>query len=173
MYQCRSTSRQTWLDLTPRDKLPKPAREAFPRPSKRPDGSYIYERVPNAAGADRPYGSNHPQMLYKKRPYEEKEIASIVPHKVQRTSEVTPTPATATAHGGGRTHVPNVVPPKGRVATLTRIQGGQKQIISWMDAPDDVYFRSTPSIKRARKRLPIVYLRRAARKPFKKVLVLP
>ena len=70
----------------------------------------------------------------------------------------------------GRT---NIVPPKGRVATLTRIQGGQRQVISWMDAPDDVYYKATASTKKLRKRLPVVQLRRAARKPFKKVISLP
>lgn len=70
----------------------------------------------------------------------------------------------------GRT---NIVQPKGRVATLTRIQGGQRQVISWMDAPDDVYYKATPSTKKLRKRLPVVQLRRAARKPFKKVISLP
>lgn len=33
--------------LTPKDKLPKPERIAFPKPPKAPDGSLVYERVPN------------------------------------------------------------------------------------------------------------------------------
>jgi hypothetical protein len=115
-------------------------------------------------------------MLYKKRAYEEKELhggvsggggSSATAAKLQRTEQQ------QAALPGGRGHVPNVVPPKGRVATLTRIQGGQKQVISWMDAPDDVYYKATATTKRIRKRLPIVQLRRAARKPFKKVLSLP
>lgn len=63
--------------------------------------------------------------------------------------------------------------PKGRVATLTRISGGQRHVISWMDAPDDVFFKASVVIKKVRKRLPVVQLRRAARKPFKKVITLP
>ncbi len=31
-----------------------------------------------------------------------------------------------------------------RIATLTRMQGGQRHVISWMDAPDDVYFKASP-----------------------------
>jgi len=31
---------QDWLKLTPKDKMPKPEVEAFPRPAKRP-GNYI------------------------------------------------------------------------------------------------------------------------------------
>ncbi len=42
---------QEWLILTPKDKLPKPEKEYFPRPEKRPDGSYIYERVPPSSAA--------------------------------------------------------------------------------------------------------------------------
>jgi len=84
---------------------------------------------------------------------------SGVPQKLQRTD--------------GRQHIPNVVPPKGRVATLTRISGGQRQVISWMDAPDDVFYKATTTTKRWRKRMPVVQLRRAARKPFKKVLTIP
>ena len=106
--------------------------------------------------------------------------------------------------GQQRAHVPNMVPPKGRVATLTRIaagSGGQRQasdhrdcasvtdlpsnviktitklifpqVISWMDAPDDVYYKATPVTKRLRKGLPTGTLKKAARKPFKKVLKLP
>ena len=72
----------------------------------------------------------------------------------------------------GRQHVPNVVPPKGRVATLTRIQGGQRHVISWMDAPDDVFYKATPTTKKLRKKIAVVQIRRAARKPFKRVLSL-
>ena len=51
--------------------------------------------------------------------------------------------------------------------------GGQRQVISWMDAPDDVYYKATANTKKLRKRLPVVQLRRAARKPFKKVITIP
>jgi len=33
-----------------------------------------------------------------------------------------------------------------RFATLTRMQGGQRHVISWMDAPDDVFFKASPVI---------------------------
>ena len=46
---------------------------------------------------------------------------SGVPQKLQRTD--------------GRQHIPNVVPPKGRVATLTRISGGQRQVSSIIFLP--------------------------------------
>ena len=151
---------QEWLILTPKADMPKPEKEAFPRPEKRADGSYIYERVANAP--TRSDQSSSTSLLYKKRPYEERE---------QPASSSTGSAAKVQRVGA---HVPNVVPPKGRVATLTRVGAGhhghQKQVISWMDAPDDVFYKATPQTKKWRKRLPVVQLRRAARKPFKKVL---
>nr|CAD7569753.1 unnamed protein product [Timema californicum] len=36
---------------------------------------------------------------------------------------------------------------KTKIATMTRSGSGRKQVISWMDAPDDVYFRSTDGTK--------------------------
>ena len=165
----KDDSTQEWLVLTPKDKLPQPEKEAFPRPTKRPDGSYVYERVPPSAAASHaaerfqtlPTGSSSSasqQLLYKKRSYEETKPSS---------SEQT---ATKLQRIDGRQHIPNVVPPKGRVATLTRVQGGHRQVISWMDAPDDVFFKATIQTKRLRKRLPVLQLRRVARKPFKTVL---
>lgn len=38
-----------WLKLTPKDMMPKPEKVAFPKPPKGPDGSLLYERVPNKA----------------------------------------------------------------------------------------------------------------------------
>lgn len=36
-----------WLKLTPRDQMPKPEKVAFPKPPKAPDGSLLYDRIPN------------------------------------------------------------------------------------------------------------------------------
>lgn len=36
-----------WLVLTPKDKMPQPIVVSFPKPPKAPDGSLLYERVPN------------------------------------------------------------------------------------------------------------------------------
>lgn len=38
-----------WLKLTPRELMPKPEKVAFPKPPKAPDGSLLYDRVPNKA----------------------------------------------------------------------------------------------------------------------------
>ena len=31
---------------------------------------------------------------------------------------------------------------------MTRIAGGQKTVISWQDAPDDLFFRASPAAKK-------------------------
>lgn len=36
---------------------------------------------------------------------------------------------------------------KPKIAHMTRTGSGRKQVISWMDAPDDVYFRATEGNK--------------------------
>ncbi|ETN57839.1 metastasis-associated protein MTA [Anopheles darlingi] len=36
-----------WLLLTPKDRMPKPDVVAFPKPPKAPDGTLLYERIPN------------------------------------------------------------------------------------------------------------------------------
>lgn len=36
---------------------------------------------------------------------------------------------------------------KPKIPHMTRIGSGRKQVISWMDAPDDVYFRATENSK--------------------------
>nr|CAD7452673.1 unnamed protein product [Timema tahoe] len=58
---------------------------------------------------------------------------------------------------------------KTKIATMTRSGSGRKQVISWMDAPDDVYFRSTDGTKKMRRQLTGTELRRAARKPWRKL----
>lgn len=36
-----------WLKLTPRELMPKPEKVAYPKPPKAPDGSLLYDRIPN------------------------------------------------------------------------------------------------------------------------------
>lgn len=59
-----------WLILTDKDNLPKPERVAFPKPPKAPDGSLLYERVPNKPEADKvPLNNMSPSL--KRRAYDE------------------------------------------------------------------------------------------------------
>jgi len=156
---------QEWLVLHPENRTA-PDVEAFPRPSKRPDGSYIYEKVPSyapevAAGSAPPPAAGRQQMFYKKRAYEEKPVA-----------EGPSAPAKLGRSGGGtqtRTYSVNQVAPKGKIAMLTRVPGGQKTVISWQDAPDDLFYRASAQTKKMRKHLAIPQLRKAARKPFRKI----
>jgi hypothetical protein len=90
-----------WLVLTPKDRLPKPEVEFFPRPAKCTDGSYIYDRIPPSAQALKAMASGSgegryagPQsQLFKKRQYQEKQAANDPPAKIQRTGG-TPEPGT-------------------------------------------------------------------------------
>lgn len=52
----------------------------------------------------------------------------------------------ATAAMNYRTVLNHMNGNKARMAAVTRI-GSRKQIISWMDAPDDLYFVSNPETK--------------------------
>ncbi|CAL1679690.1 unnamed protein product [Lasius platythorax] len=67
----------------------------------------------------------------------------------------------------GRATHPHTLP---HGAPLSR-SNARKQVISWMDAPDDVYFRATDQIKRVRRTLALVELRRAARKPWRRLSI--
>ena len=53
----------------------------------------------------------------------------------------------------------------GKIATMTRMAGGQKTVISWQDAPDDLFFRSTPASKKVK-----LKIRRIKTKPLKIIL---
>ncbi|XP_069940155.1 metastasis-associated protein MTA3 isoform X8 [Cherax quadricarinatus] len=68
--------------------------------------------------------------------------------------------------------VPNLgapsTPGRAKIATVSRV-GGRPRIISWMDAPDDVYFYATDTTKKLRKSLTTNDLKRAARRPWKKI----
>lgn len=44
---CPGIGPHEWLVLTPKDKIPKPDVVSFPKPPKAPDGSLLYDRVPN------------------------------------------------------------------------------------------------------------------------------
>lgn len=59
-----------WLVLTEKGALPKPEKVAFPKPPKAPDGSLMYERVPNKPEAEKiPLNNMSPSL--KRRAYDE------------------------------------------------------------------------------------------------------
>jgi hypothetical protein len=83
-------------------------------------------------------------MLYKKRPYDEK------PADGGNSAGGGPSSKVGRS-GQARSYSVNQVAPKGKVATLTRVgAGGQKTVVSWQDAPDDLFYRASPQTKKVR-----------------------
>ncbi|KAL6423253.1 hypothetical protein ACFW04_010131 [Cataglyphis niger] len=186
-----------WLMLTTPAQRKQPDRVSFPRPPKAPDGSLLYERVPNKPEVDRltltppqpqPVMSTQQNILKRTRPFDEINgsdgialnaalppggpPAKRIHHAQQLHPKHTlehPAPAVlplAPPLNGRATH-PHTLP---HGAPLSR-SNARKQVISWMDAPDDVYFRATEQIKRVRRTLASVELRRAARKPWRRLSI--
>ncbi|XP_025834946.1 metastasis-associated protein MTA3 isoform X2 [Agrilus planipennis] len=191
-----------WLILTDKDNLPKPERVAFPRPPKAPDGSLLYERVPNKADIEKPIGVtgappvggvigitsaaayNNVMPSLKRQAYEELngiDGTTIMgppakkfnkePMPIVRGAPTDPYAAAMTAAmvSSGQVLPRQIAQINGKpkIAHMTRTGTGRKQVISWMDAPDDVYFRATEGSKKIRRQITSTELRRAARKPWR------
>lgn len=59
-----------WLILTDKENLPKPEKVAYPKPPKAPDGSLIYERIPNKPEVEKmPINNMSPSL--KRKAYDE------------------------------------------------------------------------------------------------------
>ncbi|XP_039283020.1 metastasis-associated protein MTA3 [Nilaparvata lugens] len=179
-----------WLQPTEPHNIPRSERIAFPKPPKAADGSLLYERIPNKPEAEK-VALNNVSPSLKRRTFDE--MNGVDDMEWDEGIVMGPTaghqggggggpPPAKRAHkdGGGGPLGPRTVIShlngggggsgggvKGRVATMSR--SGRKQVISWMDAPDDVYFRSTDATKKLRRQLTGVELRRAARKPWRKL----
>ncbi|PNF30086.1 Metastasis-associated protein MTA1, partial [Cryptotermes secundus] len=166
-----------WLILTAKDMMPKPEHVSFPKPPKAPDGTLLYERVPNKPEAEKAAMNNISPSLLKRRAYEEVNgMDGIVvpqpgPPAKRPNKEVGPVRGTEAFSPMMGRSVINHLNGKAKIATMTRSGSGRKQVISWMDAPDDVYFRSTDGTKKMRRQLTGTELRRAARKPWRKLNV--
>lgn len=235
-----------WLILTPKDKMPKPDVVSFPKPPKAPDGSLIYDRIPNkveaepkplnaaaaaavavantlpgvtvnaiggggggvsatvppgiptlgstagvTAGRTTPNAvSTGPGLLasspitptppvsLKRRNYEDANgIDGPVAPPTKRPNKDPmpshrPTPEQyaammAAAQAAGQPLPRHHMNGKPKIAQMARTGSGRKQVISWMDAPDDVYYRSTEASRKTRRKIPTVELRRSARKPWR------
>ncbi|XP_050706983.1 metastasis-associated protein MTA1-like isoform X7 [Eriocheir sinensis] len=161
------------------------------RIGKEEDGSLIYTPVPNK---DLPVVNNTSPTLLKRRTYEEingmdeSELEEgLPPSKRQKDIEggdsihlnqlgVVPPPGLTVTpvgvNGGPGVPTPPLgapnTPSRAKIATVSRV-GGRPRIISWMDAPDDVYFYATDTTKKLRKSLTTNDLKRAARRPWKKI----
>ncbi|XP_055587456.1 metastasis-associated protein MTA1 isoform X2 [Uranotaenia lowii] len=234
-----------WLILTPKDKMPKPDVVAFPKPPKAPDGSLIYERIPNKPEAEKillnpPPATPATAAAIQTIPIEAQSpiatsiaaglpgslstTVSVVAATGRTTPSLTSAPAATSITSNITSNIsgaqkrrnyedangidgPTAPPPakrpnkdpmpshrptpeqyaammaaaqaagqplprhhmngKPKIAQMARTGSGRKQVISWMDAPDDVYYRSMESSRKIRRKIPIVELRRSARKPWR------
>ncbi|KAK0075609.1 hypothetical protein PV325_006644 [Microctonus aethiopoides] len=185
-----------WLALTAPGQRKQPDRVFFPRPPKAPDGSLLYERVPNKPEVDRlpptppqPQPGIQPQQTILKRTRPSFDEINGSDGIALNAGLPGGPPPTKRAHHSQQLHskhaldhvspaiVPLVPPLNGRAvhshnfphgAPLSR-SNARKQVISWMDAPDDVYFRASDQTKRIRRTLSSIELRRAARKPWRRL----
>uniref|UniRef100_A0A1B0A4M9 Metastasis-associated protein MTA3 n=1 Tax=Glossina pallidipes TaxID=7398 RepID=A0A1B0A4M9_GLOPL len=176
-----------WLILTPKDKLPKPDVVSFPKPPKASDGSLVYDRVPNKIiELEKDLSiipSTAPSSL-RKRVHEEAQLngteVTIIPtgpptkrpNKDPMPSHCpSPEQFAAIMAASGQPLPRHHLNGKPKIAQMARTGNGRKQVISWMDAPDDVYFRATEASKKARKILLPIVLKRAARKPWRNIAI--
>ncbi|XP_017008299.2 metastasis-associated protein MTA3 isoform X1 [Drosophila takahashii] len=183
-----------WLILTPKDKMPLPAVVSFPKPPKAADGSLVYDRVPNkspdvvAVPAEKELTIIPTQATstIRKRAHEEQQLngteVTIVPsgppakrpNKDPMPSHCpSPEQFAAMMAASGQPLSRHHLNGKQKIAQMARGGNGRKQVISWMDAPDDVYFRANDTHKKTRKILSAVDLRRAARKPWRTLPIKP
>jgi metastasis-associated protein MTA len=172
-----------WLIATPKEDIPQPERLAFTACERAEDGSFIIPRpVPVEPKAEveenhqnkNLWGINNHSSLIRKRPLEQTNGVDAV------TAGPLPSKRRQLAPPGLLANKVNQelygLSPRGglsangrpKVATITRI-GGRKQMISWVDAPDDVFFVATDTTKRFRRQLTASELRSGARRPWKRV----
>lgn len=185
-----------WLTLTAPAQRKQPDRVSFPRPPKAPDGSLLYERVPNKPEIDRltltppqvqPAMQAQQTIMKRTRPPFDEINGSDGIALNPGLSSGPPPPKRA--HHSQQLHpkhalehaapavLPLAPPLNGRPVPPNSLSLGppisrsnaRKQVISWMDAPDDVYFRASDQTKRIRRSLSSVELRRAARKPWRRL----
>ncbi|KAL9871272.1 metastasis associated 1-like isoform 3-T6 [Glossina fuscipes fuscipes] len=176
-----------WLILTPKDKLPKPDVVSFPKPPKASDGSLVYDRVPNKIielEKDLTIIPSTTPSSLRKRVHEEAQLngteVTIIPtgpptkrpNKDPMPSHCpSPEQFAAIMAASGQPLPRHHLNGKPKIAQMARTGNGRKQVISWMDAPDDVYFRATEASKKARKILLPIVLKRAARKPWRNIAI--
>ncbi|XP_050551501.1 LOW QUALITY PROTEIN: metastasis-associated protein MTA3 [Spodoptera frugiperda] len=181
-----ATGRHDWLTLTPRDAMPHPPHVAFPKPPKAPDGSLMYERVLSRAEIEARRAEAAPAQPLKRRAYDDingldrgaregGECAAPPPAKrpnkhpapMQRPSREQYAAMCARAQATGQPLPAHVFTHVNGKPTNISGRGGRRHVISWMDAPDDLYFRANETAKVARRSLSCGELRRGARAPWR------
>ncbi|XP_054154293.1 metastasis-associated protein MTA3-like [Oppia nitens] len=164
-----------WLIATPKDQLPQPERLAFIPPPRGPDGQLILPRPLPAPQT--------PEIENVKNQWSVNNLSPIMPRKRPMEINGSPVPPLKRRQLAPPSILGKAVPDfygmtnrnplisslngRAKVATITRV-GGRKQMISWVDAPDDVYFVATDSTRKLRRQLNPGELRRAARRPWRR-----
>lgn len=165
-----------WLLPTPLEKIPKPERIAFPPPPRADDGSLLIPQHPldieeNSVRLMTPNINTVSPTILKKRGYEQQN-GGVDPVSAKRRvlpgGVIKPNPDVFHVGPLARNSIVSPLNGRAKMTTIARI-GGRKQMISWVDAPDDVYFVATEPTKKLRKQITIPELRRAARKPCRKL----
>lgn len=168
-----SKSTPEWLVPMEKSKLPQPERLAFPPPPRGEDGRYLIDPI---VMREREFEKTSPGInnlsptILRKRVYEEqngpapKRPLRPITGVIKQNPEIFSTSllarsSSAINHLNGRA----------RLATVNKL--GRKQVISWVDAPDDVYFQATEKTRKLRKQLTSTELRKAARRPWRKLNV--
>ncbi|KAF7488412.1 Metastasis-associated protein MTA3 [Sarcoptes scabiei] len=141
-----------WLIALPKEKIPQPTRLAFP-PTKSEDSEFDNQVKTNENSKKRPLEYNGNFIPSKRR---QMAPPSILGKSVPDLYENISRNSVSTQSLNGRA----------KIATITNLSG-KKQMISWVDAPDDVFFFSTKKIRQLRRKIPLTELLRAARQPYK------
>lgn len=194
-----------WLKLTPKENMPIPEKVAFPKPPKGPDGSLLYERIPNKNVEPEKFivpntigctiitptnlSATQPPLNPAGSPASSLPLPASVKRRVYDMNGMDAPPAKRpnkdpapsyrpspeqyaamieAAAAAGQPLPRHHLNGKPKIAQMSRTGSGRKQVISWMDAPDDYYFRPTDLNKKSRRNVSVIELRRLARKPWRK-----
>ncbi|XP_022817982.1 metastasis-associated protein MTA3 [Spodoptera litura] len=152
------------------------------------DGSLMYERVLSRAEIEARRAEAAPAQPLKRRAYDDingldttggaregGECAAPPPAKrpnkhpapMQRPSREQYAAMCARAQATGQPLPAHVFTHVNGKPTNISGRGGRRHVISWMDAPDDLYFRANETAKMARRSLSCGELRRGARAPWR------
>lgn len=160
-----------WLIALPKDKLPRPERLAFP-----PGISALDAELRNRELLEAKAALNTPcEASSRKRSLDQNgtssSSASSLPSKRRQMAppsilgkSVPDLFENISKHSSA---VSTSLNGRAKIATITNVSG-QKQMISWVEAPDDVCFVANDKIKQMRRKVSLAELRRAARRPWKR-----
>ncbi|XP_076306003.1 metastasis-associated protein MTA3-like isoform X4 [Tachypleus tridentatus] len=156
-----------WLIALPKDQLPQPERLAFIPPPRGKGGQLLIPWPPRKEES-RSVGINNvlPTIL-RKRGYEQQNgiDGPAAKHRAVVESSADVYKMADLPQGTIITRL------NGRAKMATIRFGGRKQTISLVDAPDDLYFVATPSTRKLRRQVGMNEVRRAARRPSRKLYV--